>query len=141
MLNHEHLEPGQMLSRPAPLRITRALLASYAAVSGDHNPIHLDRAFARAAGMEDVFAQGMLVMAYAANILTNQVPPHCIRSYEGRFTALTQLEDILQAQAMITDTYDTATEKRIDVKIVVTNQWEEEKFTARAVLVFPFDTD
>ena len=40
--------------------VTRATLALYAGASGDHNPIHIDVDFARAAGMPDVFAHGML---------------------------------------------------------------------------------
>jgi acyl dehydratase len=39
-------------------KITRAMLALYAGASGDHNPIHIDSDFAKAAGFPDVFAQG-----------------------------------------------------------------------------------
>ena len=39
--------------------ITRTALALYAGGSGDHNPLHVDIDYARAAGMEDVFAHGM----------------------------------------------------------------------------------
>ena len=50
--------------------ITRTTLALFAGASGDHNPIHIDLDFARAAGQDDVFAHGMLTMAYIGRLLT-----------------------------------------------------------------------
>ncbi|MWA02888.1 dehydratase [Actinomadura sp. LD22] len=69
--------------------ISRADLALFAGASGDHNPIHIDLDDARAAGFDDVFAQGMLSMAYLGRLLTGWVPQDRIRSFEVRFTALT----------------------------------------------------
>ena len=45
-------------------------LALFAGASGDHNPIHIDIDFARKAGMPDVFAHGMLSMAWLGRLLT-----------------------------------------------------------------------
>lgn len=78
--------------RLAPLhvgRITRTTLALFAGGSGDHNPIHLDLDVARAAGVDDVFAQGMLSMAYLGRLLTEHVPQAQIRSLSTRFVAIT----------------------------------------------------
>jgi len=69
--------------------ISRATLALFAGASGDHNPMHIDIDVARSAGMDDVFAQGMLSMAYLAQLLTNYVPQDRIRSYKVRFAAIT----------------------------------------------------
>ena len=41
--------------------ITRHILALYCGGSGDHNPIHVDRDFAKAAGYDDVFAHLSLI--------------------------------------------------------------------------------
>lgn len=75
-----------------PLRlppISRATLALFAGASGDHNPIHIDLDVARSAGLDDVFAHGMLSMAYLGRLLTGWVPQHRIRSYRVRFAAIT----------------------------------------------------
>ncbi|MFR9778265.1 MaoC/PaaZ C-terminal domain-containing protein [Micromonospora sp. MS34] len=75
-----------------PLRlppITRTTLALFAGASGDHNPIHIDLDVARSAGLDDVFAHGMLSMAYLGRLLTGWVPQHRIRSYRVRFAAIT----------------------------------------------------
>ena len=70
-------------------RITRTTLALFAGGSGDHNEIHLDADVARAAGMEDVFAQGMLSMAYLGRLLTDHLPQSALRSFTTRFVAIT----------------------------------------------------
>ncbi len=69
--------------------ISRAILALFAGASGDHNPIHIDLDNARSAGFDDVFAQGMLSMAYLGRVLTTWVPQRDIRSFAVRFTAIT----------------------------------------------------
>jgi acyl dehydratase len=38
-------------------------IAAYAEPSGDHNPIHLDAAFARSVGLPGIIAHGMLQMS------------------------------------------------------------------------------
>src|SRR6478736_3981985 len=64
MPDYTDIEPGQQLPPLTLPPLSRATLALYAGASGDHNPNHIDSDFARAAGMEDVFAQGMLAMAW-----------------------------------------------------------------------------
>jgi acyl dehydratase len=71
--------------------ISRTTLALFAGASGDHNPIHVDVDFARTAGMDDVFAHGMLSMAYLSRLLTNFVPQERIRSCHVRFAAITPI--------------------------------------------------
>jgi acyl dehydratase len=69
--------------------ISRTALALFAGASGDHNPIHIDLDVARSAGLDDVFAHGMLSMAHLGRLLTGWVPQERIRSYRVRFAAIT----------------------------------------------------
>jgi len=69
--------------------ISRTTLALFAGASGDHNPVHIDLDAARSAGIDDVFAHGMLSMAYLGRLLTDWVPQERIRSYRVRFAAIT----------------------------------------------------
>ena len=71
--------------------ITRHQLALYCGASGDHNPIYVDIDFAKTAGYPDVFAHGMLVMAYLGQALTDAMPPPRMRTLSTRFVAITQL--------------------------------------------------
>ena len=82
----------QVGDRIGPLavgRVSRSTLALFAGGSGDHNPIHLDLDVARDAGMPDVFAQGMLSMAYLGRLLTDAFGPHALLSFSTRFVAIT----------------------------------------------------
>jgi len=69
--------------------ISRTTLALFAGASGDHNPMHVDIDVAKSAGLDDVFAHGMLSMAYLGRLLTNWVDPQAIRSYRVRFASIT----------------------------------------------------
>ncbi len=71
--------------------ISRTTLALFAGASGDHNPMHIDIDVAKSAGLDDVFAHGMLSMAYLGRLLTDWVDPQAIRSYRVRFAAITPL--------------------------------------------------
>lgn len=83
--------------------ISRTTLALFAGASGDHNPIHIDIDFAQKAGMKDVFAHGMLSMAYLARALTQWVPQRRILSYGVRFAAITQLGDRVQCSGKVVE--------------------------------------
>lgn len=69
--------------------ISRTTLALFAGASGDHNPIHVDIDNARSAGLDDVFAHGMLSTAYLARLLTDWIPQERLRSLRVRFVAVT----------------------------------------------------
>jgi acyl dehydratase len=83
--------------------ISRTTLALFAGASGDHNPIHIDIDFAHKAGMKDVFAHGMLSMAYLGRALAQWVPQKRILSYGVRFAAITQLGDRVQCSGKVVE--------------------------------------
>lgn len=83
--------------------ISRYTLALYAGASGDHNPIHIDSDFAKAAGMPDVFAHGMLSMAYLGRMLTDWQPQARLRKFGNRFAAITQLQDVITCSGKVVE--------------------------------------
>lgn len=86
--------------------ISRFTLALYAGASGDHNPIHIDSDFAKQAGMPDVFAHGMLSMAYLGRMLTNWQPQAQLRKFGNRFAAITQLQDVITCSGKVVELLD-----------------------------------
>jgi len=106
--------------------ITRATLAYFCGASNDHNPLHIDPDVARAAGMDDVFAHGMLNMAYLGQLITAWVPQACIRSFEQ-----------LVCDGEVTDVGELGTNRRVVVRLVATNQTGEEKLVGEAVVELP----
>lgn len=71
--------------------ISRTTLALFAGASGDSNPMHIDLDVARSAGLEDVFAHGMLSMAFLGRLLTDITDIDHLRQFRVRFSAITPL--------------------------------------------------
>ena len=114
--------------------ITRHRLALYCGASGDHNPIHVDLDFAKAAGFPDVFSHGMLVMAYLGQALTDVVAPSRIRSFSTRFAAITQLGAKLTCEGVVTELFEDKGEKRAKVALTTKDQTGEVKLAGEAVI-------
>ncbi|MEC4616416.1 MaoC/PaaZ C-terminal domain-containing protein [Tsukamurella tyrosinosolvens] len=83
------IDVGTELPPLAVGEITRTTLALFAGASGDHNPMHIDLDVARSAGLDDVFAHGMLGMAHLGRMLTDWAGVQRIRSFAVRFVAIT----------------------------------------------------
>lgn len=102
--------------------ITRADLALYAGPSGDYNPIHIDVKVAQAAGLDDVFAHGMLSMGYLGRVLSQWCRPEQLREYGVRFQAITPVEATVRCSGTVEDVFEeggaryarVALEARID---------------------------
>jgi acyl dehydratase len=97
--------------------VTRTTLALYAGASGDHNPVHIDIDAARATGINDVFAHGMLSMAYLGRLLTGWVPQERIRSFAVRFTAITPVGATPTASGTVRTVEDDLA--HLDVQVVL----------------------
>jgi acyl dehydratase len=95
------LKPGDALPPQTYGPITRTTLALFAGGSGDHNPIHIDQDFARAAGQPDVFAHGMLSMAYLSRYLLSFAPQSALRAFSARFVAITPVNAVVVCSGRI----------------------------------------
>lgn len=114
--------------------ITRHTLALYCGASGDHNPMHVDIDFAKKAGFPDVFAQGMLAMAYMGQALTDVVAPGHIRNFSTRFNAITQLGATLTCEGSVAELFEDGGEKRARISLTTTDEHGEVKLTGEAVV-------
>lgn len=117
--------------------ITRHTLALYCGASGDHNPIHVDTDFARAAGMDDVFAHGMLSYAYMGRMLAGWVPQSAIREIDGRFAAIVNVHDALTCSGAVAEKYEENGEKRVRLGLTVADEAGEIKVAGSAVVALP----
>ncbi len=100
--------------------ISRTTLALFGPASGDLNPIHLDIDVARSAGLDDVFAHGMLSMAYLGRLLSGWVDQRRIRSYAVRFTAITPVHGQPTCHGRVTALTEIDGERRAELDLVVT---------------------
>ena len=114
--------------------VSRSTLALFAAASGDHNPIHIDIDFAQSAGMPDVFAHGMLGMAYLGRLLTNWIPQHDLRDFSTRFTAITHLNETLICTGTVVEKHGDGL---VRLEIQVANDQGVVKLTGQALIWLP----
>jgi acyl dehydratase len=133
-LTFDSVRVGDDIASYTTAPITRHMLALYCGASGDHNPIHVDIDFARKAGMDDVFAHGMLSMAYLGRLLTDWAPQDRLRSYGVRFAAITHLGDAVTCSGKVVEKFEQDGEQRIRVELTTTNQDGEIKLKGDAVI-------
>jgi acyl dehydratase len=114
--------------------ISRTTLALYAGASGDHNPMHIDLDYARAAGESDVFAHGMLVMAYLGRSVTSWVPQSAVRSFNTRFTAITRVGEKIIVTGNVAEKMQAGDEKLVRVELTAANNSGEVKAAGEAVV-------
>jgi len=130
----DELQVGDALPELVTPPVTRHTLGLYAGASGDYNPMHIDSDFARQAGMQDVFAHGMLSMAYLGRVLTDWFEPSAIRSYSVRFLAITHVGDQVCCHATVAEKFLDQGEQRILLHLTAGNQAGDIKLTGQAAI-------
>lgn len=114
--------------------VNRTTLALYAGASGDHNQVHIDLDFARKSRQPDVFAHGMLSVAYLGRLLTAWVAQQQIRSLSVRFTGITQLGHIPTCHGKVVELFEVEGERRARLAVRCVNQYGDEKLVGEAIV-------
>lgn len=114
--------------------VNRTMLALFAGASGDHNAVHIDIDFARSAGMPDVFAHGMLSMAWLGRLLTQWVDQRQVRQFGVRFVGITHLGHRITCNGRVVEKFEADGERRVKVEIQTTNQYGEPRVLGDAVI-------
>ena len=131
-INWDAIRVGDELPALTLAPINRTTLALFAGASGDHNPIHIDIDYARRAGMPDVFAHGMLSMAYLGRLLTNWVDQRQLRRFGVRFVGITQLGHQITCSAKVVEKRVTAGERRVKLELQTVNQYGDVRVVGEA---------
>lgn len=114
--------------------VNRTTLALFAGASGDHNRVHIDTDYARKAGMPDVFAHGMLSMAYLGRLITCWVDQRQLREFGVRFVGITDLGHQVTCTGRIVDKFEADGERRVKLEIQTANQYGEPRVVGEAVV-------
>ena len=114
--------------------VTRSTLALYAGASGDHNPIHIDHDFARKAGMNDVFAHGMLIMAYLGRAITNIAPQSSLRNFNVRFSSITNVGNVLTCSGQVKKIYNHDNKRLVVLDLMVADGTGDIKVSGTATI-------
>ncbi len=130
----EQVKVGQELPPLKLPPVTRTTLALFAGASGDHNPIHIDIDFAKSAGMPDVFAHGMLPMAYLGRFLTQWAPQTQLRQFSVRFAAITPIGARLTCTGKVAELIERSGEALARLEIGVIDDKGEAKLAGEALV-------
>jgi acyl dehydratase len=114
--------------------VDRGTLALFAGASGDHNLAHIDIDFARKAGMPDVFAHGMLGMAWLGRLLTRWAPQQRLRRFGVRFQGITHLGNAITCTGKVVEIVECNGERCAKVEIASANQYGQIKILGDALI-------
>ncbi|WP_322033730.1 MaoC family dehydratase [Paraburkholderia sp. J76] len=114
--------------------VDRKMLALFAGASGDHNAVHIDIDYARRAGMPDVFAHGMLSMAWLGRLLTQWVDQRQLRQFGVRFVGITHLGHRIVCTGRVVEKFEAEGERRVRLEIQTANQYGEPRVVGDAVV-------
>ncbi|SAK51851.1 dehydratase [Caballeronia hypogeia] len=128
------LKVGDTLPALTLAPVNRTTLALFAGASNDHNPIHIDIDYARRARMPDVFAHGMLSMAWLGRLLTQWTDQRKLREFGVRFTGITHLGHEITCTGKVVEKFEHDGEKRVRLELHTTNQYGEAKVLGDAVI-------
>ena len=102
--------------------ITEGDIVTYAGITGDFNPVHIDAEYAKESMFKERIAHGMLVSGFISAVLGYHLPgPNTIYlGQEVSFKMPVKIGDTVTAEATVTEKRD---DKRIIMlKTTVTNQ-------------------
>ena len=99
----------------------------YAGASGDFNPIHNDKEFAIANGLDGTIAHGMFVMALIGRACTNWADQKQIKFFGIKFKSMTKLGSILTCKGTVKRKKEDNGEKLITVSVEAIDQNGEVK--------------
>lgn len=114
--------------------VDRTTLALFAGASGDHNPMHIDIDVARRAGMPDVFAQGMLGMAWLGRVVTAWAPQSRLRRFEARFQGITHLGNAMCCTGRVIEKLNHNGENCVRIELQSSNQFGQTKIVGEALV-------
>ena len=135
MPRYDEVEVGTALpAQTFPL--TRLDLVRYCGASGDYNTIHWNQRVAKAVGLPDVIAHGMLTMAVAGRVVSDWAgDPGAVESYGVRFSRPVVVPDddrgaTLEVAARVEEKLDGGR-----VRVVLTATVGEDKVLSQASAV------
>jgi acyl dehydratase len=117
--------------------IQQIQLTRYAGASGDFNPIHQDHEFAKAAGMGDVFAHGMLSMGFVAQAVTDWAGAGAVRKIAVRFAAIVRLKDTVTCRGRVVATSEKDGAHLVELELWAENQRGEKVVSGKATVALP----
>ena len=108
-------------------------LVKYAKASGDFNPIHLDKEFAKTMGLDNVIVHGMLIMAHLGKSIANSNSVSSLKHFGVQFCSITKLEERLICKGEVSKIEKNNQKKIVTLKLKVLNLSGEVKILGKTI--------
>jgi len=131
----DKLKVGQSLPELRK-RVTQENINLYARASGDYNPIHIDEEFARKTPAGGTIAHGMLILAYASQVMTEAFGKSWLTGgrFNVRFKAPARPGDTITAEAKIRNVQSDIEQTTVSCDVLCSNQKGETVISGEAVV-------
>lgn len=130
------LSVGQKASRS--LTLTAEHVKTFAALSGDYNPLHFDETFVAKTKFKKLVVQGGLTtgLLHALVAMDMPGPGTVFLSQNWKFTAPVFIDDIITAEAVVVSVHETKPVTQLTIKNYQTNRGN--CFRRRGVVLYVF---
>ena len=108
-------------------------LVEYAKASGDFNPIHLDKEFAKTVGLGNVIVHGMLIMSHLGKSIVNSNSVSFLKHFSVQFCSITKLEERLICKGEVSKIEKNNQKKIITLKLKILNLSGEVKILGKTI--------
>jgi acyl dehydratase len=129
----ESINVGDLLPALVKSPITEVQLVRYSGASGDFNPIHTVQQAGVEAGNNGVIAHGMLIMGFAAQMITNWVRPEQVRKFGVRFTGISRPGDEITITGRVVEKFEAEGEQRVRCEVEAVDQAGQRKLKGEFV--------
>jgi len=134
-LNLEDVSVGDVLPELKKGPVTETQLVRYSGASGDFNPIHSVPHVANEVGLDGVIAHGMLIMAFAGQVLTDWAGPGTVKQLKVRFSGMTKPGETVLCNAEVTE--KSKEDKTVSGKLTVKGEDDSLKLKGSFTLSLP----
>ena len=136
-VSYDTIQVGDEIPRLTKGPLTHTQLVRYSGASGDFNPIHTVPEIAQQAGLDGLISHGMLIMAYAGQVVTEWLGADAMRKFKVRFKGMTALDDVLTCSGEVTEKYERDGEHFVEGRISVKGQDDLPRVTGSFTAVVP----
>lgn len=117
-------------------RVTQEQVRIYADASGDHNPLHLDAAFAAGTAFKRPIAHGMLTLAFVMELLTQAFGRSFLDGgrLRVRFKGPVYPGDVVSAEGKVTRETEEQGRRYLECAVTLKNPSSEDVVTGTALV-------
>ncbi len=117
---------------------TTKQLVMWAGASGDYNPVHYDKDYAQARGLQGVIVQGALVGSFLGQLMTDWIGEQgMLRKLTCNYKGMNFPGETITCKGAVTKKYDENGLHLVECNISAENPKGEKTVTGKAIVALP----